>query len=153
MVPVAHRSLSSSSYLPISSTNTTVNRINDESEITYSINMAKTNTSTNKTVTFIKQNYFALCMCLILYSIIAGYIAGIQPTNQFRYFSYHPLLMTCGMIGSMSIGAITKKIGGYMNTKVSCFFRNCLFIYRRGCVLFLSPREINFACSRRQKLT
>jgi hypothetical protein len=120
MVPVVHRSLSSStSYLPISNnTNTSVTSIKDDITSSTSVNMANNLASNNKTLTFIKQNYFVLCACLIFYSIMAGYMAGIQPTKQFRYFSYHPLLMTCGMIGSMSIGAITKKIGGYMNTKV-----------------------------------
>lgn len=126
MVPPVHRSLSSStSYLPLAYTNSAVTNKSDDCVTTKSINMAN-NSSSNKTVTFIKQNYYVLCICLILYSILAGYMAGIQPTRQFRYFSYHPLLMTCGMIGSMSIGAITKKIGGYMNTKVS--FSHCVYV-------------------------
>jgi hypothetical protein len=122
MVPIVHRSLpSSASYLPILNTNSVVaTSSNDDIANSITLNNMATGTTTNnnKTVRFIKQNYFVLCACLILYSTVAGYIAGIQPTNKFRYFSYHPLLMTCGMVGSMSIGAVTKKIGGYMNTKV-----------------------------------
>lgn len=45
-------------------------------------------------------------------------MAGIQPTGKWRFFSWHPLLMTIGMVGLMGIGAITKKLGGYTNTKV-----------------------------------
>ena len=121
---VQHRSLSSStSYLPITSTDTALTNIDyDESNNPNSTIMANNSSSNNSntTVAVIKQNYFAICSCLILYSIMAGYVAGIQPTNEFRYFSYHPLLMTCGMIGTMSVGTITKKMGGYMNTKVRC---------------------------------
>lgn len=118
---VQHRSLSSSaSYLPITNTatGTTLTTVDDESNNPNSTIMAN-NSSNNAMVAVIKQNYYAICSCLILYSIMAGYVAGIQPTDQFRYFSYHPLLMTCGMVGTMSIGTITKKIGGYANTKVS----------------------------------
>ena len=118
---VQHRALSSStSYLPITNTNIALNNIDDDegNDSPNSVNMANNTTSNNQTVKVIKQNYFAICSCLLVYSIMAGYVAGIQPTNEFRYFSYHPLLMTCGMVGTMSIGAVTKKIGGYMNTKV-----------------------------------
>ena len=33
-------------------------------------------------------------------------------------FSWHPFLMTAGMVSFMGIGAMTKKLGGYDNTKV-----------------------------------
>lgn len=45
-------------------------------------------------------------------------MAGIQPTGKWRFFSWHPFLMTIGMIGVMGISAATKKLGGYTNTKV-----------------------------------
>jgi hypothetical protein len=119
-----------SSYLPTTNDSSVLPLINsssnsipdtiDNSQTKYqNINMAVMSSSgRNKTIAFIKSNYTTLCICLVLYSIIAGYMAGIQPINKFRYFSYHPLLMTLGMIGSMSIGTITKKLGGYANTKV-----------------------------------
>lgn len=47
-----------------------------------------------------------------------GYTAGIQPSGEWRYFSWHPFLMTTGMVGLSGIGAVTKKMGGYTNTKV-----------------------------------
>jgi hypothetical protein len=55
---------------------------------------------------------------LVVFSLLAGYNAGIQPTGVWRFFSWHPFLMTCGMVGLAGIGAITKKLGGYTNTKV-----------------------------------
>jgi hypothetical protein len=54
----------------------------------------------------------------MIYSLIGGYFAGIQPIGQWRLFSFHPMLMTIGMIGHFGIAAITKKLGGYTNTKV-----------------------------------
>ena len=48
-----------------------------------------------------------------------GYTAGIQPAGEWRFFSWHPLLMTVGMVGCTGVGAVTKKLGGYENTKVS----------------------------------
>lgn len=48
-----------------------------------------------------------------------GYTTGIQPAGEWRFFSWHPLLMTVGMVGCMGVGAVTKKLGGYENTKVS----------------------------------
>lgn len=133
-----HRSLlssSTSSYLPITNISATLTNSIDETTIANSVKMANT-TSNNPIVTVIKKNYFALCSCLIVYSIMAGYVAGIQPTNKFRYFSYHPLLMTCGMIGTMSISAITKKIGGYMNTKVRSFYSVHARTYDCFCATF-----------------
>lgn len=55
----------------------------------------------------------------ILFSIGMGYKAGLQPGNDWRYFSWHPFCMTCGMIGLSGIGAVIKKVGGYTATKVS----------------------------------
>jgi hypothetical protein len=54
-----------------------------------------------------------------VFSLAGGYMAGIQPIGEWRLFSWHPFLMTCGMVGTAGIGAITKKLGGYSNTKVS----------------------------------
>jgi hypothetical protein len=56
---------------------------------------------------------------LLAASIGGGYLAGIQPAGQWRFFSWHPFLMTTSLVGMAGIGAITKKLGGYTNTKVS----------------------------------
>ena len=56
---------------------------------------------------------------LVLFSVAMGYMAGIQPVGEWRFFSWHPFLMTLGMVGFMGVGAVTKKLGGYDNTKVS----------------------------------
>lgn len=52
-------------------------------------------------------------------SVIGGLIAGFQPDGAgWRFFSYHPLLMTAGFVGMMGNAAIIKKLGGYSNTKL-----------------------------------
>ena len=61
--------------------------------------------------------YWSIFAFVVVYSVLGGYYAGLQPINQWRYFSWHPFLMTVGMVGFTSIGAITKKMGGYTNTK------------------------------------
>lgn len=66
--------------------------------------------------------YGILLAVFITYSIVAGYNAGLQPIGKWRYFSWHPFLMTFGMVGLSGISAITKKLGGYTNTKVSFTF-------------------------------
>ena len=55
---------------------------------------------------------------LLCHGIGLGYYAGIQPITKWRFFSWHPLLLTLGMIAIPGIGAVTKKMGGYTNTKV-----------------------------------
>jgi Eukaryotic cytochrome b561 len=64
------------------------------------------------------KNYELLVAAFAIFALAGGYIAGIQPINQWRFFSWHPFLMTTGMVGLAGIGAITKKLGGYTNTKV-----------------------------------
>jgi hypothetical protein len=63
--------------------------------------------------------YNLLVAGLVSFSVAGGYLAGTQPNGEWRFFSWHPLLMTIGMVGLMGIGAITKKLGGYTNTKVN----------------------------------
>jgi hypothetical protein len=63
--------------------------------------------------------YNILVAGLVSFSVAGGYMAGTQPNGEWRFFSWHPLLMTIGMVGLMGIGAITKKLGGYTNTKAS----------------------------------
>jgi Eukaryotic cytochrome b561 len=62
--------------------------------------------------------YWTIVAILITFSLGMGYFSGIQPVNEWRYFSWHPLLMTCGMVGMSGLAAVTKKLGGYTNTKL-----------------------------------
>lgn len=61
--------------------------------------------------------YYVLVGLLSAYGLAFGYYAGIQPISAWRFFSWHPFLMTCGMITIPGIAAVTKKLGGYANTK------------------------------------
>lgn len=46
-------------------------------------------------------------------------MAAVQPSGAgWRDFSWHPFLMTSGFVGMFGIAAVTKKRGGYTNTKV-----------------------------------
>ena len=66
------------------------------------------------------RNYSLLLAALISFSLGGGYMAATQPPGAgWRFFSWHPLLMTIGMVGMAGIGAVTKKLGGYTNTKVN----------------------------------
>lgn len=59
-----------------------------------------------------------LLLAYVIYSLGAGYYAATRPNGQWRSpFSWHPFLMTTGMIGCMGMAAIIKKLGGYTNTK------------------------------------
>ena len=62
--------------------------------------------------------YQALVAAFFVFSIGVGYFAGTQPRGEWRYFSWHPFLMVCGLVGCTGIAAVTKKLGGYTNTKV-----------------------------------
>lgn len=54
----------------------------------------------------------------IVFSLGAGYMAGVQPSGAgWRDFSWHPFLMTCAFVGAFGAAAVTKKRGGYTNTK------------------------------------
>jgi hypothetical protein len=69
---------------------------------------------------YFKSSYYTFLVATFLaYSIGVGYYVSTRPRGKWRSpFSYHPFLMTIGMIGMMGIGAITKKLGGYTNTKM-----------------------------------
>ena len=60
----------------------------------------------------------ALTAAFVAYSLIVGYYAGTRPKGEWRYFSWHPFLMICGLVGCTGIASVTKKLGGYTNTKV-----------------------------------
>ena len=60
-----------------------------------------------------------LVTLFVIFTFVQGYLAGVQPSGEgWRYFSWHPFLMTGGFVGLMGIAAVTKKLGGYTNTKV-----------------------------------
>ena len=66
------------------------------------------------------QKYSLLLVALIAFSLRGGYMAATQPPDAgWRFFSWHPFLMTLGMVGLAGIGSVTKKLGGYTNTKVN----------------------------------
>mmetsp|Transcript_30153 Transcript_30153/g.61503 ORF Transcript_30153/g.61503 Transcript_30153/m.61503 type:complete len:200 (-) Transcript_30153:180-779(-) len=64
--------------------------------------------------------YATVVGVLSAFSLFGGYFAATQPTGAGwrEPFSYHPLLMTVGFVGLMGTAAITKKLGGYTNTKI-----------------------------------
>lgn len=64
------------------------------------------------------QQFYALVVVFVLYGIGFGYYAGIQPIMEWRFFSWHPFLMTLGMITLPGVASVTKKMGGYTNTKM-----------------------------------
>lgn len=53
----------------------------------------------------------------LLYSIVIGRLIATQPSSTWSFFSWHPFLMTSGFVGLMGVAAVTKKLGGYANTK------------------------------------
>jgi hypothetical protein len=60
-----------------------------------------------------------LFAALAIVSLGCGYMAATQPPDAgWRFFSWHPFLMTTGMVGLTGVSAVTKKLGGYTNTKV-----------------------------------
>eukprot|EP00980_Cylindrotheca_fusiformis_P006644 scaffold1390_cov138-Cylindrotheca_fusiformis.AAC.47 len=64
------------------------------------------------------ENYRILVAAFVVYSALAGYYAATRPVGTWRSpFSWHPLLMIVGLVGCAGISAITKKMGGYTNTK------------------------------------
>ena len=70
-----------------------------------------------------------LVSSFIIFTIAQGYMASVMPWGAgWRYFSWHPFLMTTGFVGMMGSAVVTKKLGGYTNTKVctpSTFFHKC----------------------------
>ena len=66
------------------------------------------------------QTYRILLILLTVTSLLCGYYASTRPKSAgFRLpFSLHPLLMTLGYVGLMGSAHLTKKMGGYANTKL-----------------------------------
>mmetsp|Transcript_20922 Transcript_20922/g.35989 ORF Transcript_20922/g.35989 Transcript_20922/m.35989 type:complete len:197 (+) Transcript_20922:51-641(+) len=68
----------------------------------------------------IPNGKYALLLALLsAQSLFGGYYAATRPEGAgWRYFSWHPMLMMVGMVGMMGSAALTKKRGGYTNTKL-----------------------------------
>ncbi|CAB9500063.1 b561 domain-containing protein 2 [Seminavis robusta] len=67
--------------------------------------------------------YVSIVGFYVLYALGGGYMVATQPSGGWQQpFSWHPLLMTIGMVAFMGIGAMTKKLGGYDNTKLHAIF-------------------------------
>jgi hypothetical protein len=64
------------------------------------------------------QQYWIRVAALVIFSLVGGYYAGTVVKGEWTFFAWHPFLMTCGMVGMAGVGAVTKKMGGYNNTKV-----------------------------------
>mmetsp|Transcript_15109 Transcript_15109/g.19752 ORF Transcript_15109/g.19752 Transcript_15109/m.19752 type:complete len:93 (+) Transcript_15109:105-383(+) len=55
------------------------------------------------------------------FAAIAGFMSGLQPAGvEWRWFSFHPLLMTMGFVGMMANGIMVKKTGWLCKYKNSC---------------------------------
>jgi len=74
--------------------------------------------------------YSGTVVGFVVYAVVCGYIAATASGNGWQSpFSWHPFLMTTGMISTMGIGAMTKKLGGYSNVKVRYVSIVELFLY------------------------
>lgn len=63
--------------------------------------------------------YASLVALLSGHALFGGYYAATRPEGAgWRFFSWHPMLMMTGMVGMMGAAALTKKRGGYANTKL-----------------------------------
>jgi hypothetical protein len=63
-------------------------------------------------------HYKILIASFALFGIGGAYFAAIQPRGEWRSFSWHPFLMVLGLVGLSGASAVTKKLGGYQNTKL-----------------------------------
>mmetsp|Transcript_10193 Transcript_10193/g.27952 ORF Transcript_10193/g.27952 Transcript_10193/m.27952 type:complete len:194 (-) Transcript_10193:2258-2839(-) len=92
------------------------------------------------------QKYNLLCAAYVAYGLGVGYYAGMQPINEWRYFSWHPFLMTSGMVMMMGIAAMTKKLGGYSNTKNHGYLANVgVMLALGGLYVIYQNKEMNGA--------
>jgi hypothetical protein len=64
-----------------------------------------------------QSNHKIISVTFLLYSILIGRFIATQPSSEWSFFSWHPFLMTSGFVGLMGVAAVTKKLGGYANTK------------------------------------
>jgi len=72
------------------------------------------------------DKFMKLSAILSICSIYGATSAAVQPDGAgWRFFSYHPLLMTLGFVLCMGNGALVKKMGGYTNTKIHVSHKCC----------------------------
>ena len=67
--------------------------------------------------TISKTNYQVISAAFLVYAVLIGRYIATQPNGEWSFFSWHPFLMICGFVGAMGVAAVTKKRGGYTNTK------------------------------------
>mmetsp|Transcript_13361 Transcript_13361/g.19489 ORF Transcript_13361/g.19489 Transcript_13361/m.19489 type:complete len:193 (-) Transcript_13361:1026-1604(-) len=68
---------------------------------------------------FTPEGYKKLVAAFLAFTVIVGYMTATQPSGAgWRFFSWHPFLMVTGFVGMMGTSAVTKKLGGYSNTKL-----------------------------------
>jgi len=80
-----------------------------------------------------KWSYWLLVLTFLVYAMYAGWYAATRPKGKWKSpFSWHPFLMTMGMVGSMGIAAITKKRGGYTNTKAHAILASSGYLLALG---------------------
>jgi len=66
-----------------------------------------------------QSRYIVTLSGIALFTLLGGYTTATQPEGAgWRFFSYHPFLMISAFVGMMLSGAVTKKLGGYTNTKL-----------------------------------
>mmetsp|Transcript_24336 Transcript_24336/g.55503 ORF Transcript_24336/g.55503 Transcript_24336/m.55503 type:complete len:183 (-) Transcript_24336:134-682(-) len=63
------------------------------------------------------MSYLMMLTCLLI-GTGGGYLCGVTPGGSWSFFSWHPFLMMVSYISLMGMGALTKKLGGYKNTKM-----------------------------------
>lgn len=63
-------------------------------------------------------NTWVMVASTISFSILTGFLVGLKPNGEWRWFSWHPFLMSVGFIGMMGSASMIKKLGGYTNTKL-----------------------------------
>ena len=121
-------SSSSTSYLPTHHKKTNNDNNNENTTTTTTIPLSSSsNTTTEQQRKGSGKNnnkpssltYKLLVATFLIYSIGVGYYISTRPKGKWRSpFSYHPFLMTIGFVGMMGLSAVTKKLGGYTNTKL-----------------------------------
>ena len=73
-----------------------------------------------------------ISIAFFAYAILIGRYIATQPKGEWSFFSWHPFLMICGFMGAMGIAAVTKKLGGYANTKYHGYLSMTGFVLACG---------------------
>mmetsp|Transcript_17039 Transcript_17039/g.39031 ORF Transcript_17039/g.39031 Transcript_17039/m.39031 type:complete len:205 (+) Transcript_17039:115-729(+) len=90
------------------------------------------------------SKYVILVGLLSVHALGGGYYAATQPAGAgWRYFSWHPFLMMIGMVGLMGTAALTKKKGGYSNTKLHGIMASAGLLLASGGFYVIYQNKIN----------